>query len=267
MLSYRPTFKHALLAASLVLCLQYSYSEIQSDSPPAPAPAPDASSSKVSSTTMDKAGVEKIIQSYISDHPEMIVQALMSAQKKAMDESKKKTESTIQENIKDILDPSTALTFGKGTSKVVVFLEPNCPHCRQFPDSIKEIMDKNSNAQILIRFLAFKEGSDGSVPFIAAAQLQNKSIEIMKEMQKENGPVDKEKMEVIAKNAGVDLKQMEKDKDAIKKIVEKNKTIAEKIMIPATPTILVGNDSSLKINEDPRSESILAALSEIEKAK
>lgn len=213
-------------------------------------------------TPAQQADIERLILSTIEKNPEVLVKSIQSFSESQQKDALKKEAEKMTKFKDDLLDDKTAIVGGNpnGAVKLVVFADPNCPHCRHFDTSLSEVKGLYSNLKVYMRPwpIMGNESADVVTGLMAAAkQGYDKYESLILRIASSNEKIDKVKFLKFAKELGLDSKKLKKDMDGedVRKEIKSNHELAVKIGLDATPTIILfdGIDTQLLMPGDKES--------------
>src|SRR5262249_9479425 len=86
--------------------------------------------------------IETVVRDYIRQHPEIIVEALQSAEDKMEAEKDSRAKQALTERRRDLIEDAAAPVGGNplGNVTVVEFFDYRCPYCKQVHPAIVELL-------------------------------------------------------------------------------------------------------------------------------
>ncbi|AIK96839.1 DsbA family protein [Candidatus Odyssella acanthamoebae] len=216
-----------------------------------------------------QADIEKIMINLIEKNPEILVKAIQNYSEQQQKEMLKKEAEKMSKFKDDLLIDNTAIIGGNpnGAVKLVVFADPNCPHCRHFEANLSEIKGLYSNLKIYLRPwpIMGKESADVVTGLMAAAkQGYDKYDSIAMRIASSNEKMDKPKFLKLSKELGLDTKKLQKamDSEEVRKEIKSNHELAVKIGLDATPTIVMFDAEGAHIIIPGDKESLKKSLTD-----
>lgn len=204
----------------------------------------------VSAHAEDKAltekDVQRIVETYLREHPETILESVEAHQKKKYEEELQKQKDNLQ-SYKDFLHDPQAPSAGnpKGDVTVIEFFDYNCGYCkRAFPD-IMRLIETDPNVRVVLRDIPILgETSVLAAKWALAAHLQGKYFDFHKALMSHNGPIDVDTLERLAKSVGLDTEKLRKDAEGqdVQKRLDKDQEVSRAIGITGTPAFIVNDD-------------------------
>lgn len=207
----------------------------------------------------EKKSIEKIIHSYLVNHPEVLVEAQQTYRKKVMAEMDAKALKVIQENLSILLDAGVSPVVGNpsGPITLVEFFDYYCGHCRNMQPVVEKLIKHNPKLRVISRVTPiFGEKSELVAKIILAANMQGKYAALHK-VYLDNANVakmnDKAGLLSLAKDAGLDMKKLARDmeSDAVKNEIANSLKLLDKITSGSsgTPVFIVARTDA-KTNLD-----------------
>lgn len=117
---------------------------------------------------------EKKLIDTVNRNPQIIVTALQKFTENQERELQEKMEASFMKYKDEISKESNAILLGKkdAETKLVVFLDPNCPHCRPFTQALHKVRENFPNVAILIRHWPILKDSEEVVRGLWAIKQQ-----------------------------------------------------------------------------------------------
>jgi protein-disulfide isomerase len=198
--------------------------------------------------------IQQIVLNTLSNNPEKVVEALQAFGEKHQREEMKKMEASIAENKDKLLGDAGSISLGNkgGTVKLVLFVDPNCPHCREFEKILHQVKKNYGKLEIIYRLLPILgPKSEEAVKVLLAASLadRDKLAGLLEKVASSKEPLDKAKVIQLAKELGYDGQKLEdKMKDeAVAKAIKANEDLAQQIGLQGTPTSMLTVENTLKL--------------------
>lgn len=199
-------------------------------------------------TTADRAAIEKIVEEYIANNPQKIVDALNNFQKMEQDrvEAEAKaalvTHSAYFHENKDL--PSVGPDDAKAT--IVEFFDYNCGYCkRAFTDLTKLLEEYKTDLRVVfVEMPILSPASEVASRMALALDKQDKYFEFHKAAMSATGSLDEARLEQFAKDIGADVEKMKADmKDpSVDKQIKENREKAAALGVRGTPGFIIGDE-------------------------
>jgi protein-disulfide isomerase len=191
-----------------------------------------------------KEDVEKIVQDYIMNNPQAILDSVDNYQKKM---AQQRQEEGLDRNRDEIFKDAGSPEIGnpKGDITVVEFFDYNCGYCKHVLPDIQALVKKDKNVRFVFKdFPILGPSSETAAKWALAAHKQNKYFDFHRALMENKTPITDELLESIAAKTGMDVaaaKQAVGGPDIAMQI-EKNRSLAENLGLTGTPAFIVGND-------------------------
>lgn len=190
--------------------------------------------------------VKQIVHDYVSQNPEVIIQALQGYQQKQMAQSVEKTQTTSRENIGDIFRSASDPIAGnpKGKVTVVEFFDYQCAHCVGMQSVFQSLLKNNPDVKVVFKEFPIRGPvSELAAKAALAAAMQGKYIPLHDALMQAaaKGPLTEDIIYKAAADAGVDVAKLKTDmqSEAIAKQIKANYALAQRLELMGTPAIFV----------------------------
>jgi protein-disulfide isomerase len=194
-----------------------------------------------------KSAIEQIIHDYILQHPELVIQALQSAEDKAKAEAEERVRATLVEKRQELLaDPTSPIAGNpKGDVTVVEFFDYRCPYCKQVEPSLEALLREDREIRIIYKELPIL-GKDSvyATRVALAARKQAKYEAFHAAMMAAKGQIDEKIVLQVAASAGLDIERVKADMKSpeIDDIIQRNFDLAQALDIHGTPAFIIGGE-------------------------
>lgn len=193
---------------------------------------------------MKRADVEKIIQEYLMENPEILREALIELDKK---EDHAALAAVSDALFKDPRDVSIGPKDAKVT--IVEFFDYNCGFCKNSSDWLKGVMDKYpDDVRVVFKELPILDGrtktSRNAAKAALAAARQGKYTTMHFSMMNERS-LTKDRVLAIAEKAGLDMDKLKKDMEdpEMDRQLEDGLLLANRIpSLTGTPFFVINDD-------------------------
>jgi protein-disulfide isomerase len=195
----------------------------------------------------EKSVVEQMIHDYILQHPEIVSQALQSAQDKRKTQVEEVNRAAVAEKRNALLDDPMSLVAGnvKGDVTIVEFFDYRCGYCKQVEPALESLVHEDGGIRVIYKELPIL-GSDSryAAQVALAARRQAKYGNFHTAMMAARGRIDQRSVLDIAASAGVDVDQVQTDLQAVEinDTIERNLALAQSLGIRGTPTFVIGDE-------------------------
>lgn len=218
-----------------------------------PVTTPRAQASAASSFTPTQlAELEKVIGSYLTKNPDVIMASFQAGMAKQQEETIAKMEKAVADN-KDKLfkNPADPISGNpQGTQSLVVFMDPYCGYCKKFHKELASLLKMNKNVKVIFKDLPIMgEGSTTAIQAMLAAKQQGKYDQLQDAIFSSDKHLDKKGLMKLASSLGIDTKKLEADMKSKEVQAEIDSTLAlsKEIGINGTPTLIIG-ETKLKVS-------------------
>jgi protein-disulfide isomerase len=234
--------------------------------------APIAATSNAATGGLSDSEFEKKLIDTINKNPQIIVTALQKFTESQERDLQEKMEASFMKYKNEISKESSAALLGKKDAevKLVVFLDPNCPHCRPFSQALHKVRENFPNVGVLVRHWPIMKDSEDVVRGLWAIKLQGQDQYNAACKAIASAPGEERytyaKLLAWVEDHKLDVKKFKEDSQSKATIdtVEETSKLAKNIGLQGTPTsLLLDKDGiHLVMPTDERSlESIFKAAS------
>jgi protein-disulfide isomerase len=189
--------------------------------------------------------IEEIIHDYLTQNPEVVVEALRNAKEKLQRDAEAKAEKALNDRRSEIFDDPATPVGGdaEGDVTIVEFFDYRCPYCKQVEPSLEALLKEDHK----LRFV-YKEMPVLGAPSVAAAhaalaaQRQGKYEAFHTAMMAAKGQITEDTVLKVADSVGLDIDRLKQDMTApdIEEAIKKNLALAEALNITGTPGFIIG---------------------------
>lgn len=211
----------------------------------------------VKNNSFDKKEIKKIIAEFIKENPQAIIDSLQENAQKREQEAIKKLNDAIAASKDQLSDSKAAIVIGKEDAavKLVIFVDPNCPHCRDLEIAIsdieKDLPGKEKLGVLIRQWPILGENSKAvSAGLIAAyAQDPKKFPDLSAKLINSKESMDEAKFISIAKESGFDTAKLEAGmkSDAVMTQLKNTQDLAVKLELQATPTLILSDKTGARL--------------------
>lgn len=191
-----------------------------------------------STTTSDQQ-----IEAWVEKNPEKIITALTNFQRAQQEANQPKPED-VKQNAEGLFNNAGSPKAGRGSIKIAYFFDFNCGHCARQSDTIKAVLEKNKNVEVVYKSLpVLGPSSELAARAAMAAHLQSKFKVFYEETYKTREKTP-ESLKAIAKKVGLDVAKWEKDfaGEAVSAEIAHVRDLASKMKINGTPFLAIAPD-------------------------
>jgi len=196
-------------------------------------------------TPAQKEAVERVIHDYLLEHPEVMVEALRSAEAKLKEKKGESARQAIVERRSELLSDASAPIAGnpQGDVTIVEFFDYRCPYCKQVEPHLEALLKEDPKLRIVYKeFPVLGPESLYAARMALAASKQGKYAAFHDAMMAAKGKISEETILGVARAAGIDLTRAKTDMAApdIQEIIKRNYALADALDIQGTPAFIVG---------------------------
>jgi protein-disulfide isomerase len=194
--------------------------------------------------------IEKIIRDYLLKNPEVLQEAIAELEKKQAADDAAKHETAVKDNAEAIFNSPRQVVAGnpQGDVTFVEFFDYNCGYCKRAMSDMFDLIKSDSKLKVVLKeFPVLGPGSVEAARVAVAARMQDKTskkyMEFHQKLLGGRGQADKARALAVAKEVGFDMARLEKDmaSDDVKKTLEEDFKLAEKLGLNGTPSYVIGN--------------------------
>jgi protein-disulfide isomerase len=214
---------------------------------PTGASAQTAAAAQPTNPKPDSAQIDQVIQQYILDHPEVVVESVRRyGERLKLAQQQHKQEAVEQhaaELYKDAASPVAESAQSSDDSVTIVeFFDYRCGYCRKTEDSVAQFAGKPGVRIIYKELPILGPESLMAAEAALAAVNQGGYEKFHHALLTSPTPVTSESIEKIAADSGLDVARLKKDMAApeIKAEIARNSELADKLGVQATPTFVIG---------------------------
>lgn len=193
-----------------------------------------------------KAELQIMFKEYILNNGETVIESVEGYQANQEEESRKAASQKAKSFIGDIAGKNLPMTGNKnGDITLVEFFDYNCGYCRRALDELEKVLEKDDKLKVVFFDMPILGPSSLEVSkWSLAAQKQGKYFEYHKALLNHNGQKTETALEKLAKDAGLDIEQLKKDKDSdeIATTLKNNVEQAQSIGIRGTPGFIINGE-------------------------
>lgn len=189
--------------------------------------------------------LDQIVHDYIMKNPKVIIDSVNEYGKSQQEEENKKAEGAVKENMDWLTKNKNHPESGnpKGDVTIVEFFDYNCGYCKQAFTDLMTLVEQDKNLRVVfIEVPILGESSFEAARWALAANKQKAYLAYHTALMRHKGAFDQSIFETYAKQAGLDVEQLKKDKadPAINAIMDENLKMASTLGVSGTPAFVVG---------------------------
>lgn len=207
---------------------------------------PDPASAADPLTPQQKDAVEQLIRDTIANHPEIVTEALKSAQQKSDAEAAENVRHAIvDERDRLVADPASPVGGNaNGDVTIVEFFDYRCPYCKEVEPSLEALLKEDRKLRIVYKeFPILGPASVYATRVALASRAQGKYDAFHHAMMAVKGNIDDEVVRRTASGVGIDMAKLDGALKAseIDRIIKGNYALADSLEITGTPAFIVGD--------------------------
>ncbi|MBX9805432.1 MAG: thioredoxin domain-containing protein [Alphaproteobacteria bacterium] len=210
--------------------------------------------------------LERKIGEFITNNPEIIVSSLQKLNQKQERAQQEKLEASLTQYKGSISKDSGAILLGKKDAevKLVVFIDPNCAHCRLFTQALTKVREGFPNVGVLYRPWAIMGPESNDVArglWAIKQQGQDKFNAVFNAIASSKEVFTYAKLLAWAEENKLDIAKFKADTDSksTKEAIEDTKKLANDIGLLGTPTSLLVDKKGIRLVV-PTDENSLHAI-------
>lgn len=205
--------------------------------------------------SIEKSGInnkelEGFIYNYLMENPGIIIEAVDKYRQNQEAEEAKMFDKKLGEH-KTFLqaDSNHSPSHGNPDADIVIveFFDYNCGYCKKALKDVQAIIKQDKNVRFVFKDMPILSPSSHQAALWAlAAERQGKYWEYHVALMDHGGSKDEATLERLAKNVGLDIKQLRKDlKDpALQEAIDKNILVSQELGIRGTPAFIINDKLS-----------------------
>jgi protein-disulfide isomerase len=202
-------------------------------------------------TAAQRVEFEDVIRDYLLKHPELIdeVVAKNAAKRAAAEAGKRK--SALASNASAIFSSPRQVTLGDpaGNTTLVEFFDYNCGFCKKALADMLDLMKADPKLKVVLKeFPVLGANSIEAAKIAIAVRMQDntgaKYLDFHQKLLRGNGPADKARALIAAREADLDMQRLERDlnSEEIVATLDENKKLAAALSIRGTPSYVIGDE-------------------------
>jgi len=195
--------------------------------------------------SMPKDEFEQRIQTYLLDHPEVIIESLNRMEERQRASAETEVQAIIQSRADELFRDVDSPVGGNpnGNITLVEFFDYNCPYCRQMVPVMTQAESADPQLRVVYKeFPILGSNSKFAAKAALAAHKQGKYLAFHKALFQVRGTVGPSKVAEVAATVDLDVDRLKADMDdpAIAALIEKNLALAQSLRIDGTPGFVAG---------------------------
>jgi protein-disulfide isomerase len=203
--------------------------------------------------SVDQKDVNKAIETYLSEKPEAVREALVAAEQKEQIEAQKRVAEAYKANLKELNNAEDTPFVGPKDAKVTVveFFDFNCGYCKRLAPEMMKVIKANPDVKFVFKPVTFL-GSMPTAKAALAAAKEGKFIEVYEALLTYNGQVTPEVVAEKVKAAGLDAEKIKRasESDEISKTLSNVANLSQKIGIRGVPTLIINGEPLQAVDQN-----------------
>lgn len=190
--------------------------------------------------------IMKLVEKVLAQKPELVKAALIAQRTKEQEEVKKQQNSVIKEHRSALFNGKYDYRAGnpKGDVSILMLHDFRCGHCKTAHQRINAYLQDEKNVNVVFKdFPILGPDSKFAARATLAAYLQGKGKQkaLVHKITNTAGQVDDDDVLRLAKDAGLDIKRLEKDMDSkqVWRELGNTKAAARRLGVRSTPTFII----------------------------
>jgi len=189
--------------------------------------------------------IEGIIHDYLLNNPDVLIEALRSAEDKVNREADAKATKVLSDRASEVFDnPATPVGGNpKGNVTIVEFFDYRCPYCKQVLPALQALLKEDHGLRFVYKeFPVLGPASVTAAHAALAAQRQGKYEAFHTSMMAAKGQITEDTIYKVAGSVGLDVDRLKQDMAApeIEQELKANLALAEALNIRGTPGFIIG---------------------------
>lgn len=198
------------------------------------------------SSTPDRAAIEKIVREYLIQNPEVLVEAMNELRRRQEMAANEASSKAIEAHKKELFEDGATPVGGnaKGDVTLVEFFDYHCGYCKQVHEPMLTLIREDKNLRIVYKELPIlAPESRIAAAGALAANKQGKYVELHNALMEARGKLTKDRVLALAKELKLDVAKLEKDMDSpeIQSAIDRNLKLAASLGVDGTPAFIVGD--------------------------
>jgi protein-disulfide isomerase len=202
-------------------------------------------------STPQRTEIEKIVREYLIAHPEVLQEAMAEFEKRQTAAEAEKHKTAVRDNAKAIFSSPLQVNLGNPNGDVtfVEFFDYNCGYCKRAMTDMLTLMKDDPKLKVVLKeFPVLGPGSVEAAQVAVAVRMQDKTgkkyLDFHQKLLGGRGQADKAHAMAAAKDAGLNMAQIEKDLAGpeVKASLEESMKLAEALGLNGTPSYVIGSD-------------------------
>lgn len=195
----------------------------------------------------DKAAFDAMIRAYLLEHPEVVVEALESFQRREQARAAERQTQALRGADEDLrYDPdSPVIGNPEGDVVIVEFFDYRCPYCKQVAAALREVVQQDGNIRLVMKELPIlSEESHMAARAALAAEKQGRYEDFHFALMTGPGTLSQDQVFAVAEDLDMDLERLRSDMESpeIAAILDEVYALAQTLGIRGTPAFVIGDE-------------------------
>lgn len=195
---------------------------------------------------LDKKAVEKIIHDYILENPELLTEAIAVLQTREEEKARREAEQAVKDSHKDLYLSKGSPVGGnpKGDVTMVEFFDYQCGYCKATQPELDAAIKADGKVKLVYKeFPILGPASLVAAKAALASHRQGKYEAFHTALMTNKARLDDALIFKIAADTGLNTDKLKTDmeSDAVKKEIDDNIALAQKLGINGTPGFTIGS--------------------------
>jgi protein-disulfide isomerase len=209
--------------------------------------APGISRADDAMTPAQREGVERIIHDYLLKHPEVVIEALQSAEDRDRANAEERSRQAVAARRKELQGDTSSPAAGnpKGDVTIVEFFDYRCPYCKQVEPAIAALLREDGRVRLVYKeFPVLGPDSVYASRAALASRKQGKYAKFHDAMMAAKGALDNAVVLQLAAAAGLDVETLKADMSSpeVEAVIKQNFALAQSLEIHGTPAFVIGDE-------------------------
>jgi protein-disulfide isomerase len=198
-------------------------------------------------TSAQREAFEQIVHDYLLKHPEIVGQALQSAEEKMKAEAEVTARTALVEKHQELVNDPTSPVAGdiNGDVTIVEFFDYRCPYCKQVEPALEALLREDRRVRLVYKeFPILGKESVYASRVALAARKQGKYDVFHAAMMAAKGQISEQTVQQVARSVGIDFEQAKKDmaSQETDDIIKRNYDLAQSLDVKGTPAFIIGGE-------------------------
>lgn len=209
--------------------------------------APGIARADEAMTPAQRESVERIIHDYLLKHPEVVIQALQSAEDRDRIDAEERSRQAVATRRQELQGDASSPVAGnpKGDVTIVEFFDYRCPYCKQVEPAITALLREDGRIRLVYKeFPVLGPDSVYASRAALAARKQGKYAKFHDAMMAAKGTLDNAVVLQLAAGAGLDVDKLKADMGSpeVEAVLKQNYALAQSLEIRGTPAFVIGDE-------------------------